>query len=96
MSVGDVVLSAEPWLPGMRTVWSSWGSMHLRRVVSGVSWEEGIAAIQEDAADEARRGNANAVLGIVIECDPYRCELTLTGTAALLEPMFDGYVPVAP
>lgn len=92
MKAGDVLISVDPCVSGTRSAGYS-GVIRLERNVSGVSWEEAIGRILEDAAEEARHRSCNAVVNVEIHCDPYRTDgvhVSLTGTMANLEPLFAG------
>lgn len=96
--MSDVILSVHPWVGGTR-IRGFWGPIHLERKVAGISWEEAIDGILDQAAQEARDRSCNAVVAIEIYCDPYRYHdgghVTLLGTISDLEPLFAG-VEVAP
>lgn len=94
----DVVITVNPWCPyGTRTV--GWfGPISAERTILGKSWEEGIEEVLEEAKEKARALGGNAVVGLEIECDPYRSDgghIFLQGNVARCTALFPDYA-VAP
>jgi hypothetical protein len=89
----EVLITRDPWVGGTRSGYYHIPPLKIERKVSGLSWEEAVDGILDEAAQEARQNGCNAIVGIEITCDPYHSDgglIRLLGTAARLEPMFGG------
>lgn len=97
MTVGEIALTANPWISGTRA--AGWyGPVEVKQPVAGRCWEDAIDSVLEEAAAQARALGPNAVLNVEINVSPFAqrngepCPtIELKGTAAKLEPLFAGF-----